>query len=719
MIEKDKNIGGNATEPGWKFYLLMAFMFFGITAIGANYTRFTDVIVKNAMSIGSNAAPNSKSVLDLTSTTLGFLPPRMTEVQRDAISSPPAGLVIFNTTSSKLNQYSGTAWSEVGSGSGGGGSDNINILADYNPKAELGATTNYTSSGGTFTVTSTAANVAAGDFSFSYDAAANADYVLTSQVTIPAGLFGQNCLAQFYYKGFDSNITAQVYDGTNVLGALTLSAATNYTPVQINTVCPSSGTLAIRLLATGNAAIGYFDEMYLGSALNFTNISMAQAAGSSYIATTTNCLASVTSTTIAQFGTDADCPGPTIENAWIGSWQTTDADLPRQTINNLPPGRYKLEVTGGFNGGTGGRVAIALTDGTTTSSSCPVYGNNANIGNGSCVAWFEYSSAGNRTFEVRGSASSGTVQWINDTNNMTLHFVLTRYPLSYEQAYKPSQVPFFWEGRHDGTCAWTRGNTAYGDPTGDASCTLADFVNVNAGTVTSTSNGALTLTPGISLVFPRTSRYEVCGEFRSGGDTVGATNAFQMVCGGVTIAQRSNNEPSSGGLPLDLCGIYSPTTVSGTPTDCKIQMAASSGTGAIQANSSYHYTIRWTVEDIISRSQSPQIVNSMVSSYSGVSSNEAAKINCDSGSAITSQHGSWVSSVGNISGGACAVTLSSGIFSSTPYCVAVPATSGGFSTGLELNVDATSSTAVSVDCEDDASNACTTFDFILHCMGAK
>lgn len=41
---------------------------------------------------------NASSVLELESTSKGFLPPRLTTVQRDAMSNPPAGLVVYNTT---------------------------------------------------------------------------------------------------------------------------------------------------------------------------------------------------------------------------------------------------------------------------------------------------------------------------------------------------------------------------------------------------------------------------------------------------------------------------------------------------------------------------------------------------------------------------------------------------------------------------------------------
>jgi hypothetical protein len=57
--------------------------------------------------------PNDAAALTLTSTTKGFLPPRMTTAQRDAISTPPAGLMIYNTSTNKLNVRTASSWEAV------------------------------------------------------------------------------------------------------------------------------------------------------------------------------------------------------------------------------------------------------------------------------------------------------------------------------------------------------------------------------------------------------------------------------------------------------------------------------------------------------------------------------------------------------------------------------------------------------------------------------
>ena len=67
-----------------------------------------------------NADPSA--ALEVNSTTKGFLPPRMTTVQRDAITTPATGLTIFNTNTNSLNYYDGSQWVAITLGSGGNSS---------------------------------------------------------------------------------------------------------------------------------------------------------------------------------------------------------------------------------------------------------------------------------------------------------------------------------------------------------------------------------------------------------------------------------------------------------------------------------------------------------------------------------------------------------------------------------------------------------------------
>jgi hypothetical protein len=52
----------------------------------------------------------ASSKLTIESTTQGFLPPRMTTTQKNAISTPAAGLMVYDTTLNLISVYNGTIW---------------------------------------------------------------------------------------------------------------------------------------------------------------------------------------------------------------------------------------------------------------------------------------------------------------------------------------------------------------------------------------------------------------------------------------------------------------------------------------------------------------------------------------------------------------------------------------------------------------------------------
>lgn len=111
----------DSSDPG----LILGSVFFqGSSGIAEDNANFFYDATNSNLGLGTNT-PNTTSILDLTSSTKGFLPPRMTTVQRDAITSPATGLVVYNTTTNVLNVYNGTIWDVVGSGASG--SDYTNL----------------------------------------------------------------------------------------------------------------------------------------------------------------------------------------------------------------------------------------------------------------------------------------------------------------------------------------------------------------------------------------------------------------------------------------------------------------------------------------------------------------------------------------------------------------------------------------------------------------
>jgi len=77
-------------------------------------TSGSNISNKNVGSIGiGTASPDTSAKLDVSSTTGGFLPPRLTTAERNAIVSPAVGLVIFNLTSNALEINKGTTSAPV------------------------------------------------------------------------------------------------------------------------------------------------------------------------------------------------------------------------------------------------------------------------------------------------------------------------------------------------------------------------------------------------------------------------------------------------------------------------------------------------------------------------------------------------------------------------------------------------------------------------------
>jgi len=91
-------------------------------------------IKTSTQAVGIGGSPDASSLLDLTSTTLGFLPMRMTTTQRDAIGSPATGLQIDNLTVNELQRFDGSSWIDISPGGDvdGPGSSTDNALARFN-----------------------------------------------------------------------------------------------------------------------------------------------------------------------------------------------------------------------------------------------------------------------------------------------------------------------------------------------------------------------------------------------------------------------------------------------------------------------------------------------------------------------------------------------------------------------------------------------------------
>lgn len=91
---------------------------------GVNTAGVTQAVITGGVGV------NPTAQLQVDSTNKGFLPPRMTTTQRNAIVSPAEGLVIHNTTTRQLNIFDGIIWKDLATGIGSVFTQNVPV---FNP----------------------------------------------------------------------------------------------------------------------------------------------------------------------------------------------------------------------------------------------------------------------------------------------------------------------------------------------------------------------------------------------------------------------------------------------------------------------------------------------------------------------------------------------------------------------------------------------------------
>jgi hypothetical protein len=100
---------------------------------GTQWVLNSSNIFNNGSSIGiGTISPNASAALEVNSTTKGFLLPTMTQTQRNAISTPATGLLIYQSDNTPgFYYYNGSAWTAIaGAAAGGGGAAGYSSTAN-------------------------------------------------------------------------------------------------------------------------------------------------------------------------------------------------------------------------------------------------------------------------------------------------------------------------------------------------------------------------------------------------------------------------------------------------------------------------------------------------------------------------------------------------------------------------------------------------------------
>lgn len=196
------------------------------------------------LSFGQNVGigtltPDASALLELNTTTKGFLPPRMTAAQRALIPAPKAGLIIYQTDAGAgLYVYNGAAWAAAaGSGAALTGWSTTGNAGTLPATQFIGTTDNVPLK---FRVN----NVPSGELNFSNANMAFGIYALESNTT-----GGQNTAVGF--NSLNKNLTG---DDNTALGIASLYSNTFGSQ---NTAL-GTGTLSLNTTGTGNLAAGFY-----------------------------------------------------------------------------------------------------------------------------------------------------------------------------------------------------------------------------------------------------------------------------------------------------------------------------------------------------------------------------------------------------------------------------------------------------------------------------
>lgn len=554
-----------------------------------------------------------------------------------------------------------------------------------------------------------------------------------------------NCEAKALFKGDASLYKLQIHDGSNVLASSSvLSNATDWTEVSINYPCGATRKVRLTQTESGTGAAVNIGRVYWGQA---TNLGVANQDSAWTVYTPTSSWVS----------------GATI----YGLWRRDGPDMEVQAA---------VFVTAGV---TAANLTISLPTGHTidTSKITSNSGTANKLGIGTAL------DSGVQNYDLGVWYSSTTAVAVNVANTSSTYssgaFVTNAVPFTFgspdelninfkvpivgwgaQSVVNDNITPWYIDATMDGDSfdLGTSNQTAYIETTASAITLKPQSGSQPVGVMCSGTNAAVspstsnTVCPssnesaGINFSIPKSGAYEVCvyGNLTQTADSGEELNTTLQLIETPTNAQTLTLEggtrqfyrnipttiasgvDASIGHPISNCSIFNWSSngtkgvrlmyeqaVAGTPDASNIIADASANNG--QRN------LRWTVKPVTASSPTPLLVGSVTSNSSGLERIERARLNCDSGSAITSQSGSWVSSIGNISTGVCTVTIASGIFSSTPTCVMTEVADVATTTvGAQIVVSsATSFTITGAINIGGTTTTQSAFDAYVICMGSR
>ena len=714
-----------------------------------DFTGSTDNVLLRSDGAGGNAVQESGIVVDDADSLTGLVNATLTGLltsvgltttdpvtlsHESTPSTPGAGTVKVYAKNDDTLYVLNSAGTETAIGAGGGAGSGafVNLAAEQslNWSAESGDTTSFSESGGG-TLAIEGSTVFQGVNSISYDASAASDYLAFGEVTITS-LDNNNCIASFWYTGFDENITAQVYDGagTAISNSQVLQARTEWHREEnVTFICSDAADneVELRLTASADAAIGYVDNIWVGENYNVIDVSQASFVGSIEWPLNASCLwTRSTSGSFANFADDTGCASPTVSGRLSDS---SSGDRPEFTITNAGIGEYVVVMEGDIGvyssaagTATGQAASFQLHDGTNAISSIQNYHSygavfSSSLGAQVGSAHFTFNLTApdsSLTINLQGKRSLNSGIAYVDARYSDVKFSVYHYPLSSDTAFKADQAVKSWSGNHAQTCLWANTGSGLDNPTADATCTLVEATNTNFGTVVTYDSGGSAL-PGITFdVAQPSDAYFICVNASVYGSTT-STTTLSLTDGTTEIASNQAGFAASGiRKPTTLCAKYEPGS-SGSKT-LRLETATSAGT--VTLGTALSPSIHWTIFKIQHGMSAPLIKNSVVTSSDSVWGHESAVIDYSGTTpSVTTESGDWIASIAANSTGDSTITINSGIFSSAPICVCSGQSTATDTCVIDTNT-AVSATTVRVQIVNPPGTAADR-GYNIHCHGPR
>jgi hypothetical protein len=640
-------------------------------------------IVKGDVGLGNvdNTSDGTKNSASATLTNKTLTDPAVSDAirlseQSSAPSTPGAGYKkIYAKTDGKLyTKDSAGAEKEVGSGAG----TSSNLLA--NPSFEDAA---YA---GSWTVTAGTPSVDTSDYvagegvqALSLSLSSVTGTILTQTVTPTPSLVGNNLEYSLFVKTSLQNLQVCAVNGTIEIQCDAVPSANQWGRVSLTIAAPASGAIGVRLKSTSSATgTVKVDGGYTGLARNLTSV-WPESSLQSYTPTLTN--GTNSSITYAQWSRDKDAIIIMVGINWNGA-------------------------------GSGGQFEVSLPNGLLTKAT-----NTAVVGSGffyrSGAGGFEPTSvritSGSTLYFTRHALSS-FIQGSDFANTYALFFT-ARVPIqgwTAETAFRPDKTldtlgMIFYS--LDASC-----------PTGSMKADGAAILRttklgaklVSGGLIYGTGDGSTTVNiPNSQGVFPRGAGSQTFGGETYSG-TLGTKQNDNLQSHTHTLSNTSDRGAfgawsGTGGRAVDGGG------GAGYNTSTVTSNAAGSGTETYPAN------IALTPCIATESAQAPLLTNGVTSNSDGFERVMRAKVLVGSSCAITSQSGTWISSVGSCTTGDATLAIAAGTFPVDPTCTATVYGTGSMSFCMIVS---SSTTSIRVACANSPTTL-TNLNANIVCMSPR